>query len=240
MPDASPFAPTHSRQSFLETPGGAEALRRLDDALGAREPFLLVTGDPGTGKTALAYEAIARWGSRVTAAFLAYPALTGAELLEEIVRRFGAGPPDGASRPKLVACLEWALGECAARGQVAVVVVDDAHNLSPESLEELRLVVNAAQQVRRPLEVLLVGLPALEARLGTSGSRCARSSSRCRPTRSGATSSFGSPGSAATAGACSRARPASRSRRSRAACRARSTHSPPSRCASRASRASQW
>jgi type II secretory pathway predicted ATPase ExeA len=140
-------------------------LRRLDDGLGAREPFLLVTGGPGTGKTALAHEAVARWGPRVTAAFVAYAALTGAEFLEEVVRRFGAEPADGASRSKLVSCIERALAEIADRGQVAMLVVDDAHALSLELLEELRLLVNAAQQLRRPFEVLLVGLPALEERL---------------------------------------------------------------------------
>jgi general secretion pathway protein A len=161
----SPFAPLCSRQSFLETLGGGEVLRRLDDGLGAREPFLLLTGGPGIGKTALAHEAVARWGPRVTAAFLAYPALTRAEFLEEIIRRFGAEPPDGANRSKLVACLERALGDATSSGEVAMLVVDDAHDLSPELLEELRLLVNAAQQVRSPLEVLLIGLPTLEARL---------------------------------------------------------------------------
>ncbi len=161
----SPFAPTLTRQSFFQTLGGTEALRRLDDGLGAREPFLLVTGDPGTGKSALANEAIARWGARATAAYVAFPSLTATELLEEILRRFGVEPPEGAGQRKLVACLESALAEIAGRGQVAIIVVDDAHHLSPELLEELRLLVSAAQQARRPLEVLLVGLPALEATL---------------------------------------------------------------------------
>ena len=165
MTTDSPFAPVLSRESFLETLGAAEALRRLDDGLGAREPFLLVTGEPGMGKSALANRAIARWGSRVNAAYLAFPVSTGAELMEEILRRWGAACPDGASRSKLFAGIEGALTEIVNRGQVAMIVVDDAHHLSRELLEELRLLVNAAQQARRPLEVLLAGLPSLEATL---------------------------------------------------------------------------
>ncbi|MGH7742675.1 MAG: ExeA family protein, partial [Candidatus Eiseniibacteriota bacterium] len=165
MTNDSPFAPVLSRQSYLETLGAAEALRRLDDGLGAREPFVLITGEPGTGKSALVNQAIARWGSRVTAACLAFPVATGPELMEAVLQRLGSAPPDGASRARLFACLEAALAEIAGRGQVAVIVMDDAHHLSRELLEELRLLVNAAQQARRSLEVMLVGLPALEATL---------------------------------------------------------------------------
>jgi len=129
MAPDNPFAPAYSRASFLETRREGEVLRRLDDGLGAREPFLLLTGGSGAGKTAIAHEAVARWDARVTAAFLAYPALAGTELLEEILRRFGVEPPDGASRSKLIARVEHTLAEIAGRGQVAMLIVDDAHAL---------------------------------------------------------------------------------------------------------------
>jgi type II secretory pathway predicted ATPase ExeA len=165
MIPGNPFAPACSHETFLETLGAGEALRRLNDGLGAREPFLLVIGESGTGKTALAHEAIDRWDLRVAAVFIACHALTAPELLEEIVLRFGGQPTDGASRPKLMACLERSLTDVASAGKTAVLVVDDAHTLSPALLEELRLLVSAVQQAHLPLEVLLVGLPSLEAGL---------------------------------------------------------------------------
>jgi len=146
----NPFAPALSRQSFVETTATLEALRRLDDGLGTREPFLLMTGGPGTGKSTLASEAIARWGSRVAVSYLPMRVTTGTELLEEILRRFGIESPGGDRRLELVARLEGALAEIGGRGQVAVIVVDDAHHLSPELLEDLRLLANAAQLARCP------------------------------------------------------------------------------------------
>lgn len=159
------FAPAGPRESFVETAAGSAALGRLDDGLGVREPFLLLTGEAGMGKTTLVREAIARWGARVAPACLAYTALSGAELLEEAARRLGGDPPAGASRSALVACCERALAGSASQGRVAMLIVDDAHRLPAELLEELRLLVNAAQQGGWPFEVLLVGLPSIESTL---------------------------------------------------------------------------
>jgi type II secretory pathway predicted ATPase ExeA len=161
----NPFAPDLAPEFILETLGLTEALRRLDEARGAREPFLLVTADPGMGKTVLADLVIARWGARVHPMHLTLPLRTGDELLEEILHRLGSEAPEGANRPKLVARFEAALGEIAAREQIALIVVDDAHHVPIELFEELRLLVSAARQARRPLEVMLVGPPALAARL---------------------------------------------------------------------------
>ncbi len=160
-----PFASAHSPKAFLATEGRRQTLERLDEGLGAREPFLLVTGEPGVGKSALVHEAIARWGKRAHAALVAHPELTRAELLEELARRFGADPPAGASKPQLLAALEAAWAKQAERGKTPVIVMEDAHQLAPELLEELRQVASAEILAGRPVEVLLVGMPQLEERL---------------------------------------------------------------------------
>ena len=159
------LAAFQARRHYVATEPHREALARLREGLGTRETFLLVTGDPGTGKTELVHQAIAAWGSRAAVAFIANPSLTGTELVEEIVRRFGAEPPSGVTKPQLLASLERVLAEVAERGQVAVLVVDDAHALASEQLDELRLLANAETQNHRRFEIVLVGLPPLETRL---------------------------------------------------------------------------
>jgi type II secretory pathway predicted ATPase ExeA len=177
-----PFTAVHSSRLMLLTDARRDALARLDEGLGAREPFLLITGHAGTGKSALVHEAVVRWGARVSVAALTASVLTRVELIEEIARRFGAEPAHGASKPALLACLEGALAGVAGRGQVAVLVIEDAHGLRADLLEELRLIAGAQLERGQPLEIVLVGLPSLEARLAEPGMEPLRQrvGARCR------------------------------------------------------------
>ena len=153
-----------SGQTSESSPRG-EQLDHLCHHLGAREPFLLVTGEAGMGKTKLVRDAVARWAARAAVAFVTNPALTRTELLEEIIRRFGVTPPTEATKPQLLACLEQRLAEVVENGQIPVIVVDDAHDLDDELLGELRLLTNATAQADLSLTIVLSGLPHLEVRL---------------------------------------------------------------------------
>ena len=167
MPAEHPFSAAYSPRFICATDAWRDALARLEEGLGARERILLVTGDAGTGKTALVLEAGQRWGDRARVVCVTNPTLTRHELLEEIARRLGAEPPAGASKPQLLRCLEACLAEVARKSQVAVVVIEDAHQLADDAFDELRLLLNAEAQAHRPLELVFVGLPALAARLAT-------------------------------------------------------------------------
>jgi type II secretory pathway predicted ATPase ExeA len=149
---------------FLATAVTEDALQRLERGLGVRKPLLLVTGEPGTGKSTLAREAIRRWRQRVTPAWLTARGLEQGALAGSVLASFGGKPKPGASPIALQDRLIEALANATAGGRVAVLVVDDAHELPDDSVVELARLADRAAQRQCPLEVMLVGEPALAAR----------------------------------------------------------------------------
>ena len=163
----NPFAAGHDPRLIHSTPLRAEILSRFRQALGTGEPFIVITGETGIGKTSVVSEALA--DPRTWAAFITNPSLTRAELLEEICLRFGVDVAEQGSKPQRLARLERHLVEIREAGDVPALVIDEAHDLSVELLEELRLLSNLELGGKPLLPIVLVGLPALEARLGEAG-----------------------------------------------------------------------
>ena len=167
MQDASPFGAGNDARFVLSTEGRRRALERLSEGLGGGEPFVLLLGGVGTGKSSLLAEGATAWESRGPVALLANPALSRGEWLGEICVRLGVEVPEQASKSRLLSQLERFLAAAAERGQVVSLVIDDAHEMADELLEELRRLAGLEVGGRRPLRVVLAGLPALEVRLGT-------------------------------------------------------------------------
>src|ERR1043166_7183876 len=105
---------------------------------------LLLTGEPGTGKTTLAAEARERWGDRVTAEELALPAPPPVALAAALLELFGGNSRPGASPTAVQERLLNVLANATAGGRVAVLVVDDAHALSAPQLPELHRIAPRA------------------------------------------------------------------------------------------------
>ena len=159
----NPFAAGHDPRLILETSARAEIVARFRHALGTGEPFILVTGESGVGKTSVITQALAE--EKAWSALITNPLLTRSELLEEICLRFGVDLPESGSKPRLLAELERHLTEIRREGEIPVLVIDEAHDLSLELLEELRLLSNLEFKSRPLVQIALVGLPELEARL---------------------------------------------------------------------------
>src|SRR5262245_66071541 len=105
-----------------------EARAHLRYGIENREPFLLITGEVGTGKTTSLYDALNEWGDRVAVALITNSALTRQEMLEEICLRFGLSVPPNTSKPSLMVALERHLIAVRAKGEHAVLMMDEAQN----------------------------------------------------------------------------------------------------------------
>src|SRR5690242_7907410 len=102
----NPFVSGHQPRFVFPSPEHQEALAHLRFGIENREPFVLITGEVGTGKTTALYDVLSEWQDRVQVALITNSALTRTELLEEICLRFGFALPPGSSKPQALAQLE--------------------------------------------------------------------------------------------------------------------------------------
>src|SRR6267142_6355682 len=161
----NPFVSGHQPRFVFASPEHQEALAHLRFGIENREPFVLITGEVGTGKTTALYDVLSEWKGRVHVALINNSALTRSELLEEICLRLGFTLPSGSSKPQVLGQLERHLLAVHARGERAILLLDEAQNLDRELLEEIRLLSNLELAGDKLLQVFLVGQPELEERL---------------------------------------------------------------------------
>jgi type II secretory pathway predicted ATPase ExeA len=150
---------------FIATAPALEALALLDRGLGARAPFVVVTGEPGVGKSTLVREALRRWGARVHARRLSPGEATAETLFATLLGRLGGTTNSQANGPAIAQRLVEAIAHAASAGKVVMVVMEDAHLAAPELLLQLANVAEMAHRKPCAFEVMLVGTPELSARL---------------------------------------------------------------------------
>lgn len=162
----SPFADGPDHRFIYPAFKRLEAVALLRKRIADGESFVTVTGESGSGKTSIVTELLEDETLKAKVAFVAHPSLTPAELLEAVCIEFGAPLPGSPSKPQTLASLEHHLRELRRQGRAAVLVLDEAHGLKTELLEEARLLSNMKADGRALIQTVLVGLPELERRLG--------------------------------------------------------------------------
>lgn len=160
-----PQKPQAGPPPFIATAAALEALALLDRGLGARKPFVLVSGEAGIGKTMLVKEMLRRWSGRVAARPLCASEAAAETFFATLLGRFGGTVNSTATGPALTDRLLEAIAHTGSNGKVVVLVVDDAHALPAETWPQLERLTEMAGKRQCALEVLLVGEPELAKRL---------------------------------------------------------------------------
>jgi general secretion pathway protein A len=139
-----------------------EALAHLLYGVRGDGGFVLLTGDVGAGKTTVCRCLLDQIPESCDVAYIFNPRLTVEELLATICAEFRiACPPGNASIKVFVDCLNEQLLAAYARGRHAVLIIDEAQNLSAEVLEQMRLLTNLETSQRKLLQIILIGQPEL-------------------------------------------------------------------------------
>lgn len=156
-----PFQLSPDPGFYFDSRGHNHALAYLKFGVHQGEGFIVVTGEIGAGKTTLVRTLIDTLESQeVVAAQVVSTQLESGDLLRSIVTAFGI-PPQGAGKADMIASIEAFLTSLAASGRRALLLVDEAQNLPPAAVEELRMLSNFQLGNRALLQSFLVGQPEL-------------------------------------------------------------------------------
>jgi len=161
-----PFELTPNPRFLLMTPGHREALSNLEYGLSSAKGLTLLIGEAGTGKTTLLRAAFESKQIRgVRSVYINNPSLTRDEFLQTLAMRFELSSEAAQSKAALLSELESLLSERRRNNEITALVVDEAHSLSVELLEEIRLLANIETPTTKLLPLVLVGQPELADRL---------------------------------------------------------------------------
>jgi general secretion pathway protein A len=162
----NPFEITPDPSFLFPTRRHNEALAALYYGVRWRKGFVVLTGQVGSGKTMLlrCLLQLLKQSKDVSYAYLFNSRLTPTEFLQYIVSDFGL-PSTGKNKAELLFDLCTYVVNRGLKNLTTVLIVDEAHHLSMETLEEVRLLTNLETAEHKLLQIVLVGQPELDDKL---------------------------------------------------------------------------
>jgi type II secretory pathway predicted ATPase ExeA/cell division septation protein DedD len=174
-----PFSLSSDPRFFFSHASHGVAFDTLAAGIRRREGILALMGEVGTGKTTLCRAVLQALDRRTFAAFVPDPFLSREDLLKTLLVDFGVVSVDeirsgrlrGASRTDLSYPLYDFLASLEPLKAFAVVMIDEAHNLTSDLLEEIRILSDLEKNRQKLLEVMLIAQPELQSRLASTEMR---------------------------------------------------------------------
>jgi len=166
----APFRITPHTDFFFTGANRGPTLEALIYAITQDEGIVKVTGEVGSGKTTLCRMLLEKLPAEVETLYLANPLLSRDEILAAIADELGI-PPGAATTHSRIRALQEALIERYAAGRRVVLLIDEAHAMPAESLEEIRLLSNLEAKSHKLLQIALFAQPELDERLAASDLR---------------------------------------------------------------------
>lgn len=159
-----PFNVTPDPRFLFFSSRHREAYDHLMYGIQMRKGFIQLTGEVGSGKTTVCRAVLSSLPRTVRTALILNPAMTGSQLLRAILNDFGL-PTRGKDRLAYVEQLNTFLLHQLRTGTNVALFLDEAQDLEPEVLEQIRLLNNLETDQHKLLQIILAGQPELENRL---------------------------------------------------------------------------
>jgi len=157
----TPFSLTPDPRFLFLSARHREALDHLLYGIRERKGFVQITGEVGAGKTTICRAALERLDPGYKTALVLNPLLSSSQLLRTILVELGVDPPARTDRALYLERLNAFLLAQVPLGREVVLFVDEAQDLSPELLEQIRLLSNLETDRQKLLQIVLLGQPEL-------------------------------------------------------------------------------
>jgi putative secretion ATPase (PEP-CTERM system associated) len=161
-----PFLLSPDPDYLYLSPGHREALSFLRYGIEGHAGFVVVTGEIGCGKTTVLQTVLRGLDRQTSVSRLVNTTLDPRDLIEAVMLDFGLQPAHGQSKPYLIRELARYLEDQHTAGRPALLVIDEAQNLSLAALEEIRMLSNLETEKSKLIQVILVGQSSLRDALG--------------------------------------------------------------------------
>ncbi len=134
-----------------------DVLDRFYRGILSERGFLALTGEVGTGKTLVLHTIMGLLSDNYQIAYVFHSHLASADLLEMILTEFGIAVPEGSSQAVRLKAITHFLIDARQRGIHPLLMIDEAQNLSPTTLEEMRVLSNLETHEGKLLQFVLAG-----------------------------------------------------------------------------------